>query len=279
MQLNVQNLEAFGKAAKRLGDLGQHRLPEFVATALNDTAFMLRKATQNEMQSVFDRPKVFTTRSVLVGKATAAKLEATVMPTYMGGKGIDPQQYLRAQAMGGGRKNKRSENALMRAGLLPRGMQTSIPSRPFPGSDDGHGNIKGSFIVKLISYFQAFGEQGYKANMKASTMKRQAKLTKTERGFKSIGGVVFFVSHGYNTETAGHNGSRRASRHLAAGIWAKSGIHGVKVQPVLMFTREGQYKERLDFEGIANKSGTQAHFEKRLRRAIYQEWERGFATR
>ena len=45
----------------------------------------------------------------------------------MGGKGIDPQQILRAQEVGGRRHDKRSEKALRRVGILPNGYQTAIP--------------------------------------------------------------------------------------------------------------------------------------------------------
>ena len=99
------------------------------------------------------------------------KLSVTIEPAYMGGKGIDPQKILNAQAWGGRRHDKRSEVALRRAGILPTGYQTAIPDDarggPYPGSDDGRGNLRGAFLVQLISYFRAFGEQGYKANMSA----------------------------------------------------------------------------------------------------------------
>ena len=57
--------------------------------------------------------------------ATAAKLSVTIEPTYMGGKGIDPQKILDAQTWGGRRRDKRSEVALKRAGILSAGYQTA----------------------------------------------------------------------------------------------------------------------------------------------------------
>ena len=112
-----------------------------------------------------------------------------------------------------------------------------------PGSGcqlDAYGNIKGSFLVQLASYFQSFGEQGYRANM---TDKRKAKLKgagRTEQGYKTINGVVYFVSHGKMR-------SGRGGTHLAPGIWAKSGVHGVMVKPIIMFVKKPHYGARLDF--------------------------------
>lgn len=110
-----------------------------------------------------------------VRKATPERLSVEIEPTYFGGKGVDPQKILQAQEFGGARRDKRSEAALRRIGILPSGYQTAIPETPYPGSDDGRGNIRGGFLVKLLSYFQAMGEQGYKANM---TDRRKARLHK-----------------------------------------------------------------------------------------------------
>ena len=34
------------------------------------------------------------------------------------------------------------------------------------------------------------------------------------------------------------------------GIWKKSGIHGVKVEPVFLFVRQGTYRKTIDLEQI-----------------------------
>lgn len=254
LKLEIQGLE---KVQQQLKKLSQSGIKEAASKALNDTAFKARKAVQDEMQSVFQSPTPYILRSVQVTKAAPETLEATVAPTYMGGKGVDPQKILRAEAEGGPRRDKRSEKLLRSAGILPNGYQTVIPKDPFPGSDDGRGNLRGPFLVQLISYFQAFSEVGSRSNM---TKKRKDKLANygvSEGGFKTINGFVYFVAYGRL------RGGRTS--HLSPGVWAKSGTHGSNVKPVLMFVRAPSYAPRLSMEKIVQKAQLQAEFEKKLR--------------
>lgn len=237
------------------------------AKALNDTGFQVRRAMQDEMRAVFDRPTDYILRSPFVRMATAAKLSVTIEPTYMGGKGIDPQKILDAQTWGGRRRDKRSESALRRAGILPNGYQTAIPSDdrggPYPGSDDGKGNLRGPFLVQLISYFHAFGEQGYKANMSEKGYQR------VHRGTKKQAGRRYFVTYGKTRggpriTQKGEQDDRTA--HLAPGIWAASGTGGADVRPVLMFVRPGRgYQPRFDMDKVAKRADAQTYLERRIR--------------
>jgi len=232
------------------------------AKAINDTAFEVRRAMQAEMRAQFDRPTDYILRSPRVKMATAARLSASIAPDYMGGKGIDPQKILRAQGEGGTRRDKRSEVALRRVGILPNGMQTAIPSTPYPGSDDGRGNLKGSFLVQLLAYFQAFGEQGYKANMTEKGYKRVHKGTKKAAGRRYF--VAYGKARGGARTTAMGDADARTS-HLAPGIWAASGTGGADVRPVLMFVKRAHYSVRLEGEAIAKRADAQNYLEKRLR--------------
>ena len=217
IQLNVTMLNV-DAVSQLLRDMAGPKARGAYAKALNDAGFHVRKTMQDEMRSKFDRVTPYMERSPFVRRATADKLEVSIEPTYMGGKGVDPQKILTAQALGGRRRDKRSEVALRRVGILPRGYVTATPKVPYPGSDDGHGNLKGSFVVQLLSYFQAFGEQGYKANM---TGKRQRAL---QKGTKKQVGRRYFVSYGPLRDGRGV--------HLQPGIWAASGTHGVDLRPV-----------------------------------------------
>ena len=237
------------------------------AKALNDTGFQVRRAMQDEMRAVFDRPTDYILRSPFVRMATAAKLSVTIEPTYMGGKGIDPQKILDAQTWGGRRRDKRSEAALRRAGILPNGYQTAIPSDdrggPYPGSDVGKGNLRGPFLVQLISYFHAFGEQGYKANMSEKGYKR------VHRGTKKQAGRRYFVTYGKTRggpriTQKGEQDERTA--HLSPGIWAASGTGGADVRPVLMFVRPGRgYQPRFDMDKVAKRADAEVYLERRIR--------------
>ncbi|MFV0672896.1 hypothetical protein, partial [Variovorax sp. tm] len=171
-------------------------------------------------------------------------------------KGVDPQKILQAQEFGGPRRDKRSELALRRIGILPAGYQTAMPATPFPGSDDGRGNVRGSFLVRLLSYFQALGEQGYRANM---TDRSKARLHK---GTKGREGVRFFVAYGRLRGGP--------TRHLAPGIWAATGTQGVIVRPVLMFVRNATYEARISRERVAERADLQPYIERRIRFRIRQ---------
>lgn len=255
--LEARNLE---RVRAQIAQLGRAGVAEASVKAVNDVAFQVRRAMQEEMRTVFDRPTPYVVQSVRVQQATVDRPEALILPTYMGGKGVDPQKVLQAQAQGGSRRDKRSEVALRRAGVLPSGYQTAIPREPYPGSDDGRGNLRGPFVVQLLSYLQAFGEQGYRANMTARRRERLAQRGTSASGAARIGGVVFFVAYGRL------RGGPTA--HLEPGIWAKSGTHGAVLRPVVLFVRRGSYQRRLDMQGIARKVDVQRRFESRLRYRI-----------
>ncbi len=252
LELKIENLE---KVSADLAKLSGPQARVAYANAINDTGFMVRRAMQAELGK-FDRVTPFIHKSPKLVAATPAKLTARILPTLdsrnlptTGGKvGVDPQDVLQAQAGGGRRRDKRSEVILRRAGILPNGMQTSIPKTPYPGSDDGRGNLRGPFLVQLISYLQAFGEQGYRANM---TARRKRNL---QRGTAKQVGRRYFVSYG-----------RLRGHHLAAGIWAASGTHGVDVRPVVMFVRSGTYRPRIDMDRVARDAGVQEYLDKRVR--------------
>lgn len=254
------------EALRVLHGLSGRQMAVASAKALNDVGFEVRRAMQDEMRAVFKDPTDYILRSPRVKMATPDRLSVTIEPAYMGGKGVDPQKILNAQAWGGRRRDKRSEVALRRAGILPNGYQTAIPERPFPGSDDGRGNLKGSFLVQLISYFRAFGEQGYRANM---TDKRKASL---HRGSAKVAGRRYFLGgdHGQKVWTVENGepvlkavGVRKS--HLAPGIWAAYGPGGKQVAPVLMFVRQGTYTPRLDMDKVAKRADAENYLAKRVR--------------
>lgn len=265
VELRVENLRALGDV---LAKLSGPQAQAAYAKAINDTAFHVRAAMQQEMRKVFDRPTDYILRSPFVRKATPTKLSASIEPTYMGGKGVDPQKILQAQDIGGRRRDKRSEVALRRAGILPPGWQTAIPAAPFPGSDDGRGNVRGPFLVQLLAYFEAFGEQGYKANMNQKGRDRLRTGTKRQRNAGPFLGRRYFVAYGQlrggARRTAKGEFDTRAS-NLPPGIWAALGTTGADVRPVLMFTRPGAYRPRFTMENVARAADVQDYLDRRVR--------------
>lgn len=273
-------MDGLDRVQKHLARLAGGELREAQARALNDTAHMLRREMGKAFTSAFDRPTPFITRSPKFVPATPDNLSLRILPTMdarnlpsMGGKvGVDPQHVLQAQEFGGRRADKRSEVALRRAGILSAGYQTVIPETPYPGSDDGRGNLRGAFLQQLLSYLQAYGEVGFKANMSA---KRKAAI-RNQQGIGSIAtrkvnkttlGVRYFVSHGYIR-----------GQHLAPGIWAARGTHDVDVAPVLLFVRMPSYTPRISMQAIADRSGADEYLAKRQRFRIRQIVEAGEAS-
>jgi hypothetical protein len=236
MQINVKI--DLSKAQKLIAQLSGPAVKQAMAKALNDAAFEARKTVQTELGTKFDRVTPYIKRSISVRPATAAKLQAIVEPRYPGGKGIDPQNVLRASVFGGPRKQKASERALHRVGILPAGYSI-VPGDAVPL--DQFGNVRGSFIVRIISYFQAFSEQGYKANMSAKRKANLAKIGRSPGGYRTIGGVEYFVATGKLRSGK--------SSHLHPGIWSRTGIHGSDIRPILMFVRTPTYNRRIDFFG------------------------------
>ncbi len=250
-----------------LDKLSGPKATEAYVKALNDTGFEVRRKMQGEINRVFDRPTPFITKAPKVFAAKPDRLTVTVAPTMhsesswqRGGKvGVDPQHVLQAQEWGGTRRDKKSEIVLRRAGILPAGYQTAIPATPYPGSDDGRGNLRGAFLQRLLSYLQAFGEQGYSANMKGAARNRfegarkysniRTRKTHMDRDQR------FFVVHPNRSKT----------RHLAPGIWAARAIHGVDLRPVLMFVRTPSYSPRLSMERIAQSANVDEYLARRLR--------------
>lgn len=285
MQINI-TIKGIERVKAQLEALSGAQLREASAKALTDAGYQVKRDMQRELTQRFDRPTPFILRSPKVFPATPDKLQVSIAPTYQsqfgttGGKiGVDPQQVLQAQEFGGQRRDKRSEVALRRAGILPNGFQLTIPANPFPGSEDGYGNLKGPFLVQLISYFQAFGEQGYRANMtdksranlaRGGTAARLAKVAGPQLGRRYI--VSYGKMRGGARITRKGEPDMRAS-NLAPGIWAVLGTTGAVVKPVVMFVRKGAYKPRIDLDSLGKSAATQDYLARRLRFRIRQAAE------
>lgn len=238
----VKGAEGLGRQAK------QYRFA--LERTIRGGAYRVRAAEQEEIRSVFDRPTPFIVNSVTVQDEAKASLRATVFFRYPGGKTTPPEKVLAAEIAGGPRRSKRAEVALRRIGLLPPGYFI-VPGKGMPADKvDQYGNVKGSFIVQLLSYFQAFSEVGYRANMTDKRKRQLAKAKKSASGFKTIQGVQYFVSFGRLRSLS--MASDQHSR-LAPGIWSRRGTHGSDVQPVLMFVRQPTYAKRFDFLGVGER--------------------------
>ena len=138
----------------------QRKIERSTAIALTKTAQHAQKAVIAEMPRVFDRPTPYTLRGTRVKPANykTGRMEASVEFKTDVSKGTPAEKYLQAEVYGGSRRQKRFEVALQRIGVLPAGM-FAVPGKAL--RLDAFGGIPARTIVQMLSYLQAFGEQGY----------------------------------------------------------------------------------------------------------------------
>ncbi len=221
----------------------QRQLPYATALALNRTAQAVQEVIVQEMARAFDRPTPYTLRALRVVRATKDQLSATVDFKDAAGKGISANRYLGPQVFGGGRSLKRSERALAKSGL-PTGAFTV----PAAGAElDAYGNMSRGQTIRLLSYLQAFGERGYRANATERSRAKAAKVGKSKEGYRRINGVMYFISRGKGQVS----GNR--TQHLPAGVWQKTGTHGADVKPVMLAVSDVRYEPRLPFYETADQ--------------------------
>jgi len=232
---------------KMLLDYEQRHLPFAAAKALTMTAEDIKKELVKEMTRTLDRPTPYTLGSLYKSSATKKNLVASVWykDKQQAGKGNPPVNWMLPQAEGGERSLKRFESALRAINILPVGMFIA------PGAAcelDMYGNIKASLIIQILSYFRAFGEQGYRANI---TDKGKAKLAK---GSKKTG----YMGHAYFASRGTAASSFEKEQHLAPGIYKRirfnlGGGVGYAVKPIFMFVKKPSYQKRFPFNETAQR--------------------------
>lgn len=254
---------------RALAGLTGAQFAQATAEAINMALGRAKNAMRAEMESVFDRPTGYILRSIrVVKKATAGDPNALIAPTYMREKDVDPQQILRAQEKGGRRRDKRIEVALRRAGFLPSGMQIAIPADkyggPLEGSADKHGNLRGPFLRKLLTYLNtSWGDVERAKRGRAGPMLKRYEWgsnAKTRRVFKLMDGKEFFVSNG------------RSRSGLGAGIWARE---GKTLKLVVAFVKEVNYsKPRLSLDAVRKRSGVDELIPRWIRGRVYEAFKK-----
>jgi hypothetical protein len=248
MQAAIANLAGMNKQVRQAA-----------SGALNDLAFDANAEIKRQMQSKFKGGATrYSLAAFKVEKAKPDRLTATVaLRTDSPGKSRSYDKVLGHLFTGGSRRWKRMEGAFRNIGVLPSGYIMTVPrDASWANPLDSFGNPKASFIVQLISYFNAAGEQGYKSNMTDKRRDSIAKRGKSESGYRTINGVVYFISRGHGMWFG-------RQQRLAAGIWAKRGIHGSDIAPVFLFVRTGAYGKIIDLDAIG-------------RAVVDQKWERQF---
>lgn len=233
IQISVKSdLEAtVSQWARVAGD----QMPYATAVALTRTAKAAKGEIERQLPSLIDRPTPYTMKGFRLYPATKLKLVAEVDFRVAMGRGTSARDYLAPLVYGGERKLKAFEMSLQRTGLLPSGYAA------LPGSAaklDAYGNMSRGQIVQILSYFKAFGEQGYSANM---TDKKRSSLAK---GSKRTGarGFAYFIG-------------RPGNGRLPLGVWQRIsfGAAGSAIKPVIIFVAKPSYSPQLDVPGIAKR--------------------------
>ena len=234
MKISVK-MDGLDALQAKLRGLSEGKIKVAAVAALNDAAYLASQETKKAIAQAFDRPTPWVLGGVRYVKARKDKLESSVDFDKWGNKtNVTVGKVLNAQIFGGQRKYKRHEIALQRAGILPAGMAI-VPG--LMAEKDQYGNMPGSQIVQIVSWFRAFGEQGYKAN---STDKTRTRLGKDKKN--GVRGFQYFALH-------------KRQGKLAPGIYKRFNFSdGTAVWPVMYFVRIPTYRRRLDFYGIAEKA-------------------------
>lgn len=233
----------------------QRKIERSTALALTQTAKHAQKAVIAEMPRVFDRPTPYALRGTRVKSANykTGRLEASVEFKTDVSKGTPAEKYLQAEVFGGRRRLKRFEIALQRIGVLPAGMVV-VPGKGI--KLDAYGNIPARDIVVTLSYLQAFGEQGYKANMSKEKREKLFKGSRTKDGWE-----LFVVRQGMRPA--------RSGKQLHPGIWRRRIIHGFgsSIQPWMLFVSQPLYRPRLPLDQIRDQA-VQQHFQNEFIKAF-----------
>jgi len=206
----------------QLSELQKKHIPEAYADAANETGRYIHGALRSEMKEVFDRPTPWALGGLRFKMATRAHPLVRIWLEEFGGKGIPAAAFLAAEIEGGTRKHKRFEKALIAKGLMPPG-SFAVPGAQAPL--DAYGGVPGSFIVRMLSDLQAFGEQGYRANRRGK-----------RRGNKKTN--YFFVPP---------KGS-----HLKPGVYWH--MPNRMVGRVFTFVSSVSYRKRYDFYGVGQRA-------------------------
>lgn len=256
-------IEGIKELIADLEDKAKRQVPYALSRAINKTAQQAVEEIKREMSSYIDRPTPYTIKGLRFKRTTKNDLTS-----FFGFKdeGSDwafftntfpAAKYMWHQVWGGVRKLKRFEKSLVAAGVLPSDMYIA------PGAGcplDSYGNIPSALIIKILSYFKAYREQGYKSNI---TDKRKAKL-KVGRQTKTRAtlGYEYIYSHG-----------KDVTQPLSPGLYYKrTGVGGNRnLLCIFKFVKQPLYKKRFPFYEIGQKAfdkNFNRNFDEALRDAL-----------
>lgn len=226
-------MEGIQKTLARIAGMGK-QVRYAASRALNSAAFAAMREGRKQIEGALDKPTRWTLTSWYVRKkADKNNLVAAVgWSDYLSNKQFRGADYYLAHHFGGGqRKNKRFEERLQRAGLMPAGMQCAIgKAAQEMGMVDGNGNIKGAVMVAILSNLGALG----------GDVNQNAK-GRNKRASKGAARQVYWAG--------------KPGKNTPNGIWAldeKFSKGRGRLRPVLIYVKPGNYRKRLDLQRISD---------------------------
>ncbi len=208
----------------RITEYERKSIPFVTAYALTKTGQDVKAGEIKEMEAVFDRPTRFALNSLFLQTATKQTLTAIVH--FKDGFGSIPAwRYLQPQIMGGGRRHKSFEKALIRAGLM-KSDEYAMPGKGV--ALDAYGNMKGGLITRILS------------DIGANTDPLSNSTARSRRTKKGRARGRYFV-----LRPEQEFGSSTSTRDVQPGIYHRKGT--ADVVPVIVFTGAPSYKKRFAF--------------------------------
>lgn len=223
------------------------------STALNQTAFAIKKESSNEISRSFKSPVPYTKRSAAYDKATPNDLTAKVYH-------VEPERmedhYLTPQVEGGPRKLKGFERGIGLGELVPAMVGAQMDSR---------GNMSVGQIKQIVSVLgKAETSSGYASNITKRSARRNTKqrdyivINKGNRSGLIPGVYQRFAQIGraIDSKTSrkfGLKGARAYQYGRSKGKW-QSITRARGLRPVLLVGRTGRnVKPLYDFYGMAQR--------------------------
>lgn len=246
MKIGVQ-IDGLDAVKARLRGLPEKKIKVAARFALNDAAYLGKRATEQRLAEAFDRITPWIARSVRYVKARPDNLEATIDFDQWGNKtGVTAGKVLNAQIYGGQRRHKRHEVALQRLGILPAGMFI-VPGEA--AQMDAFGNMSAAQIRQILSWFNA-GEltSGYLSNM----TERSRRRLRTGNARRGTHGFEYFVVKPGDQRSWQRANGKTGTHRMQPGIYQRVFLgQGTAIKPVMIFVKSPAYKQRLDFYRIA----------------------------
>jgi hypothetical protein len=231
---------------KRLLEQQQKQAVFAASVALNKSAEWAETDIRKEMRRVFDRPTKWFLGSLRIAeRATKNKLQAKVW--FKDRNSVESSSdMLTPHIFGGARSFKAMERRLQKIGVLPDGW-LAVPGKG--AKLDGSGNMSRGQVSFILNYLGAYTEDGFNK----ITIPGRDKFKKTTRARR---GFVLFVARPGNRQ------------RLKPGVYQKTafGPLGSAIKPLLIFISRADYKRRLDFFGIGERS-IKRHFPEEFEKA------------